>query len=125
MKSGELRGFLALLLVASSLFLPKRIIRRLSPPTVSFVGVIMDSKCATTGSHDPIMKQVGAKDARDCTLRCARDGSFGLYDPNTKNVYQLDDQQKPQPFAGQKVRVSGTYEENSQTIEVDTIVPVP
>ena len=124
MEFRESKGFIALALVASFLFLPKRMMRVAPPPTVSLVGVIMDSKCAVTGSHHPIMKQVGAKDARDCTLKCARDGSFELYDPDTMDVYQLDDQQKPQAFAGVKVRVSGVYEEKSQTIEVDTIEAV-
>ena len=125
MKFRESNGFIALALVAGSLFLPKRTIWVAPAPTVSLVGVIMDSKCAITGSHLPIMKQVGAKDSRDCTLKCARDGSFELYDPDTKDVYQLDDQQKPEPFAGVKVRVSGVYEAKSQTIEVDTIEPIP
>lgn len=84
----------------------------------------MDSKCATTGSHAPIMKQIGAKDARDCTLKCAKDGSFVLFDSDTDTVYQLNDQQKPMRFAGQKVRISGPYDENSQTIEIEEIEPI-
>ena len=94
-----------------------------APRTASFVGVIMDSKCARVGSHDAIMKKIGATDARDCTLKCAQDGSFVLYDPEAKKVYQLDDQQKPVPFAGQKVRITGPYDEWSQTIEIDSIEP--
>lgn len=81
----------------------------------------MDSKCATAGSHDLMMKKLGAKDARDCTLKCAKNGSFVLYDPDTKTVYQLDDQKKPMSFAGQKVRVSGPYDEKSQTIAIESI----
>lgn len=94
-----------------------------APRMASFVGVIMDSKCARVGSHDAIMKKIGAKDARECTLKCAQDGSFVLYDPETKKVYQLDDQQKPVSFAGQRVRITGAYDEWSQTIEIDSIEP--
>ncbi|HTC61956.1 MAG TPA: DUF5818 domain-containing protein [Candidatus Saccharimonadales bacterium] len=92
-----------------------------SRPPATFVGQIMDSKCATVGSHEPMMKKLGAKDARDCTLRCAKDGSFVLYDPDTKTVYQLNDQEKPVRYAGQKVKISGTYDKWSQTIEVESI----
>ena len=76
----------ALVLLASFLYIAVRVfgIRSPSQRTASFVGEIMDSKCSTTGSHDPIMTQLGAKDARDCTLKCAKDGSFDLYDSDTK-----------------------------------------
>ncbi len=81
----------------------------------------MDSKCATSGTHEPTMKKVDAKDARECTLKCVRDASFVLYDPGTKTVYQLNDQEKPAPFAGQKVIISGMYDSWSQTIEIESI----
>jgi len=68
------------------------------------------------------MRQNGLKSAKDCTLQCARSGgSFVLFDPETKTVYQLDDQQKPEPFAGQRVRVSGTYDEPSKTMHIESI----
>jgi hypothetical protein len=92
-----------------------------APKIASFVGEIMDSKCATSGTHEPTMKKVDAKDARECTLKCARDASFVLYDPGTKTVYQLNDQEKPAPFAGQKVKISGMYDSWSQTIEIESI----
>jgi hypothetical protein len=87
----------------------------------TFEGQIMDSKCAAAGTHDPMMKKLNAKDARDCTLRCAKDASFVLYNSDSKTVYQLNDQSKPVRFAGQKVRISGTYEKESQTIVVGSI----
>lgn len=119
--------FVALVLVATSLYVPIKMLGKRSTPqrSATLVGEIMDSKCATTGSHDPVMKKVGAKNARDCTLECAKDGSFVLYDSDTKTVYQLSDQQKPMRFAGQKVRISGPYDEKSQTIEVESIELVP
>jgi hypothetical protein len=68
-----------------------------------------------------MMKKLDAKDARDCTLRCAKDGSFVLYDSDTKTVYQLNDQEKPVRYAGQKVKISGTYDKWSQTIDIESI----
>ena len=90
----------------------------------SLVGEIMDSRCTINGSHQQMMAQNGAKTAADCTLICAKSGgSFVLYDPDTRTVYQLDDQQKPVQFAGQRVRVSGTYDEASKTMYVQRIEP--
>jgi len=89
----------------------------------SFVGQIMDSKCGTTGSHETNMKRLNATDARECTLKCAKDASFILYDPVSKIVYQLNDQEKPVRFAGEKVRISGRYDDWSQTIAIESIEP--
>jgi hypothetical protein len=76
--------------------------------SLNLVGEIMDSRCAIEGSHEKMMRQNGLKNAKDCTLKCAKKGwSFVLIDPEAKTVYQLDDQQRPEPFAGQRVRVSG------------------
>jgi len=89
---------------------------------LNLVGEIMDSRCAIDGSHDKMMRQNGTKNAKDCTLECANSGgSFVLIDPETKTVYQLDNQQKPEPFAGQRVRISGTYDESSKTMHIESI----
>jgi hypothetical protein len=90
--------------------------------SLNLVGEIMDSRCAIDGSHNKMMKQNGTRNAKDCTLECARTGgSFVLIDPETKSVYQLDDQKKPVPFAGQRVRVSGAYDEPSKTMHIESI----
>ena len=90
--------------------------------SLNLVGEIMDSRCAIDGSHDKMKRQNGTKDARECTLQCAKNGgSYVLFDAETQTVYQLDDQQKPAKFAGQRVRVSGTYDQPSKTMHVDTI----
>jgi hypothetical protein len=90
--------------------------------SLNLIGQIMDSRCAIDGSHAKMMSQNGTKDVRDCTLECAtKGGSFVLYDPDTKTVYQLDDQEKPEKFAGQRVRVSGTYDQSSKTIHVQSV----
>ena len=93
-----------------------------SQRTLNLVGEIMDSRCAIDGSHDKMMRQNETKNAKDCTLQCAMTGgSFVLIDPETKTVYQLDDQEKPARFAGQRVRISGTYDEPSKTMHIESI----
>jgi hypothetical protein len=90
--------------------------------SLNLVGEIMDSRCAIDGSHEKMMRQNGAKNAKDCTLECANSGgSFVLIDPETKTVYQLDNQRKPEPFSGQRVRISGTYDEPSKTMHIESI----
>jgi len=86
-----------------------------APKDATYTGEIMDSHCAAMGDH-------GGKDAKTCTLACAKGGaSFVLYDASKKAVYQLDDQTKPQAFAGQKVKVVGTLDPATKTIHVTDI----
>jgi uncharacterized protein DUF5818 len=88
----------------------------------SYTGEIMDSACAAMGSHEAMMKQEGAKDAKECTLKCVAGGSkFVLFDAASKTTYQLDDQTKPKDFAGQKVKVTGTLDSSTHTIHVENI----
>lgn len=62
------------------------------------------------------------RSAKDCTLGCVKAGSqFVLYDSATKTVYQLDDQKKPEQFAGQMVTVTGSLDAASKTIRVVNI----
>lgn len=88
-----------------------------------FSGEIMDSACAKMGSHDGMMKaHANIKDGTGCTLGCVKNGAkFVLYDASSKTVYQLDDQQKPMQFAGEKVTVSGILDEGANTIHVTDI----
>jgi uncharacterized protein YhbP (UPF0306 family) len=44
-----------------------------------------------------------------------------LFDAAKKTVYQLDDQQKPAEFAGQKVIVTGTLDKATKTVHVTGI----
>ena len=93
-----------------------------SQRSLNLVGQIMDSRCGIDGSHDKMMRQNETKNAKDCTLECANSGgSFVLIDPETKTVYQLDNQRKPEPFSGQRVRISGTYDEPSKTMHIESI----
>ena len=93
-----------------------------STTSSTFMGEIMDSPCAMMGSHTQMMKKEKAKDARECTLDCVRDGAkFVLYNAPDKTTYQLDDQVKPKDFAGQQVKVTGTLDTATNTVHVEKI----
>ena len=88
----------------------------------SFTGEIMDSQCAQAGSHDAMMQKGGLNNAKDCTWACVKAGAkFVLYDAANKTIYQLDDQSKAGEFAGQQVKVTGSYNASTQTIHVGTM----
>jgi hypothetical protein len=93
---------------------------------LSFTGEIMDSACASLGSHDQMMKKEGIKTAKDCTSQCVKDGSMlVLYASSNKTAYQLDDQDKTKEFAGEKVTIIGTYDGSTKTIHIQSIQAVP
>lgn len=95
-----------------------------APKARTFRGEIMDSACAAMGSHDAGYKMTHTHTPKDCTLACVKAGStFVLYNPATKTTYKLDNQQKPRIYAGQNVKVIGTYAPGSRTIHVERIEP--
>jgi len=96
----------------------------------TFSGYVMDSACAQMGSHSEMEQKHGMKgndklsgaDARKCTELCISSSSqYVLYDSANKMTYQLSDQEKAKQFAGERVRVKGTYDESSKTITVESI----
>jgi hypothetical protein len=46
---------------------------------------------------------------------------YVLYNAATKSVYELDDQTKPEQFAGKQVKVTGTLDSATKTIHVTDI----
>jgi hypothetical protein len=93
---------------------------------LSYLGEIMDSTCAGQGSHNQMMAKEGTKTAKDCTLLCIKDGSkFVLYNADAKTSYNLDDQDKPRDYAGEKVTIVGTYDGPTRTIHVQSITVAP
>lgn len=97
----------------------------------TFTGVVMDSACAQMGSHSQMEQKEGMKasdkltgaEARKCADTCVKNGStYVLYDPSSKMTYQLSDQDKAKMYAGESVRVKGTYDESSKTITVSSIM---
>ena len=80
----------------------------------TFNGVITDAMCGKDHS------MMGVKPDSKCVTECVKAGSkYALYDGS--NVYILSDQKKPEPFAGQKVKITGTLDAATKTINVDSI----
>jgi hypothetical protein len=53
-------------------------------PTV-YTGEIMDSQCATVGSHDKLIDSGQMKNAEKCTLGCVKNGAtFVLVDVDSR-----------------------------------------
>src|SRR5450432_55034 len=83
------------------------------PADQVFVGFVTDTECGP--NHAPMRAKgdMGAND-KECTLkRVARGATFGFVDVERKHFFQLDDQQLPRPFAGEKVRITGRIEGDS------------
>ena len=88
----------------------------------TFKGEIMDSECAKEGSHDAMMKKAGLTDKGACVKACVKmGGKYVLYHAATKTIYELDDQTKPEEFAGEEVTVTGTLDKATKTIHVASI----
>jgi len=81
-----------------------------------FVGVITDTMCGAKHT-------MGIKPDSKCVIECVKMNparwKYALYDG--KNIYVLSDQQTPEKFAAQKVKVTGTLNEKTNIIEVKTI----
>src|SRR5215469_76908 len=92
----------------------------------AYTGEIMDSTCAKMGNHDAGYKLTATSTPRDCTEACVKAGAkYVLYNASTKTVYELDNQDKAKDLAGQKVKVKGTLNPATKTIQVDTIQTAP
>ena len=86
-----------------------------SPKT--FTGTITDDMCGADGHSVMRMGPTDGECARMCVL--AHGSQYVLLDGKT--VYKLSDQATPEKLAGQKVRVVGTLDAKTQTIEVDSM----
>jgi hypothetical protein len=90
----------------------------------TLTGEIMDKQCAQMGSHENMMKAQGAKDAKECTLACVKNGDkFALFDSATKKVYLIDSDKKVREYAGKRVQITGTYDDDAGTLQVKSIAP--
>src|SRR5262245_9072164 len=89
-----------------------------APGKQTFTGVITDSECGNAGHAH---MRMGPTDA-ECTLACidSHGSRFVLFD-GKKTVYELSDQRTPHEFAGRKVRVVGTLDVKTKTIQVASI----
>jgi hypothetical protein len=88
-----------------------------APGKQTFSGVITDDNCPKA---DHSQMRMGPTDA-ECAMACidAHGALYGLYDGN--NFYTLSDQRTPEKFVGEKVKVIGTLDPKTKTIQVDSI----
>ncbi len=83
----------------------------------TFTGTITDSMCGK--SHGMVAGQPDEK----CIAMCVKGSSsqYALFDGKT--VLKLSDQKAPAKYAAQRVKVTGTINEKTQTIKVNSIEP--
>ena len=88
-----------------------------APAKQTFTGIITDNMCGK-GGHASM--RMGPTDA-ECAIACVgiHGATYVLYDG--KDVYTLSDQRTPEKFAAQKVKVVGTLDDKTKTIQVDSI----
>jgi hypothetical protein len=84
----------------------------------SYKGVITESMCVN--DH----KTMNMGPDPDCIRQCVKAGKgvkYVLWDGQTS--YKLSDQQTPEKFAGQKVKITGTVYQKTAILKVDKIEP--
>jgi len=112
---------LAMAVVASTILLGAAFA---SPKDKTFSGEITDRFCQKANSHEEMMKKHSATNINDCMITCVKaGGKYVLFNAATKKIYLLDDQQRPEKFVGQKVKITGTYDQVTDTLHVTDIQP--
>ena len=88
-----------------------------APGKRTFTGIVTDDMCGKAG-HSQM--RMGPTDA-ECTTACiTAHGATYLLDDG-REVYTLSDQRTPEQFAAQRVRVTGTLDAKTKTIQVESI----
>jgi hypothetical protein len=89
-----------------------------SPAKQTFTGTITDDNCPKA---DHSQMRMGPTDA-ECAMACieAHGAQYGLYDGNV--FYTLSDQHTSEKLVAKKVRVIGTLDTKTRTIQVDSII---
>jgi hypothetical protein len=92
-----------------------------------FTGEIADSSCAynvhsLSRSHKEMLKskEWGSSSA-ECTRRCVNKFGASYVLVSRGDVYRLEQQDLAEPFAGQKVKIQGTWEGPWKPIQIDAI----
>jgi hypothetical protein len=89
-----------------------------SPAKQTFTGIITDDNCPRA---DHSQMRMGPTDV-ECAMACieAHGAQYGLYDGS--DFYTLSDQRTPEKLVAKKVRVVGTLDAKTKTIQVDSII---
>lgn len=96
----------------------------------AFEGEIADSQCALgvhslNQSHKEMIDMGSAgKTSADCARYCVRERGGRFVLQNKHNVYKLDNQELAAKSAGLKVKVTGTLDSKTNTIQVRAIEPI-
>ena len=88
-----------------------------APGKQTFTGTITDNMCGTAG-HTQM--RMGPTDA-ECTIACIDSHGATYVLLSGQDVYDLSDQRTPQTLAGQRVKVVGTLDVKTRTIQVESI----
>ena len=88
-----------------------------APGKQTFTGTITDNMCGAAGHAQ---MRMGPTDG-ECTIACISAHGATYVLSVGKNIYTLTDQHTPEKFAGQKVRVRGTLDARTKTIQVDSM----
>jgi hypothetical protein len=88
-----------------------------SPAKQTFTGIITDDNCPRA---DHSQMRMGPTDV-ECAMACieAHGAQYGLYDGIV--FYTLSDQRTSEKLVAKKVRVVGTLDAKTKTIQVDSI----
>lgn len=96
----------------------------------TFEGEIADSQCALGvhslhQSHKEMIDMGSAgKTSADCARYCVRERGGRFVLQSKHNVYKLDNQELAEKSAGVKVKVTGSLDPKTNTIQVRTIEPI-
>ncbi len=99
--------------------------------TETFHGEISDSSCAmnvhslSSSPAEMLKRQTTGSDAASCARYCVKNMGSSFVLVSKKDVYRLADEEKAEPFAGQKVVVRGTLDKKTQTIQMESIEQEP
>jgi hypothetical protein len=85
----------------------------------TFTGLVTDTMCGTR--HSMMKIEPDARCVREC-IKMDKRWKYALHDG--KKMYVLSDQQTPEKFAAQKVKVTGTLYTKTNIIKVDKIEPL-
>jgi hypothetical protein len=92
-----------------------------APRKQTFTGIITDDMCARA-SHS--VMRMGPTDA-ECAIACIDSHGATYVLADGKNIYGLSDQRTPEKFAARRVKVVGTLDAATRTIQVESIAAAP
>jgi hypothetical protein len=87
-------------------------------PSKVYVGYVSDSMCGINHTA------MGISPDPKCVVECLKHGRsvrYVLVEEKTKAMYTLSDQQAPEKFAAQKVRVTGVLYPKTKILKVEKI----